>query len=393
MKVVQINATCGSGSTGRLCVEISKLLTADNKENYVFFASHSTNYNLGKKYVKPIELNLASVKSRLFGNWGFNTKIPTRRLLKQLKEINPDIVHLHNVHGQNVNITALFKYFKKNNTKLLWTFHDCWAFTAYCPHFDMIGCEKWKTECQNCPYRKNVSWFFDRSKTMFQRKKKLFSGLDLTVITPSQWLANLVKQSFLKEYPVTVINNGIDLSVFKPALSDFRNKYNVGNRYIVLGVAFDWDNRKGLDVFLSLANRLGDNYKVVLVGTNSEVDKLLPNNVISIHRTQNQHELAAIYTAADVFVNPTREENYPTVNMESIACGTPVVTFATGGSPEIVDASCGIVVPKNDVEAMLKAVQTVCEEKAFTAEACLEYAQNFDNDKRLYNYLALYRGV
>lgn len=216
----------------------------------------------------------------------------------------------------------------------------------------------------------------------------------MTLVTPSEWLAGLVKQSFLKDYPIRVINNGIDLEVFKPTPSNFRETYGCGDKKIALGVAFGWGARKGLDVFLDLAKRLdSERYQIVLVGTDENVDKQLPNTVISIHRTQNQTELAKIYTAADVFVNPTREENYPTVNMEALACGTPVLTFQTGGSPEILDVTCGSVVPKNDIDALYREIIRICETAPYSIEACLKKAKQFDKNEKFQEYIDLYRNL
>ena len=213
----------------------------------------------------------------------------------------------------------------------------------------------------------------------------------MTIVTPSQWLADLVKKSFLKDYPVKVINNGIDLSVFKPTESDFRQKHGIGDKYMLLGVADSWGARKGLDVFIELSNRLdAAKYQIVLVGTNEVVDKQLPDNIISVHRTQDQKELAGIYSAANLFVNPTREENYPTVNMESIACGTPVLTFRTGGSPEIPDETCGAVVDCDDIDALESEIIRITKEKPFSQEACLKRAEAFDKDKLFREYVDLY---
>ena len=213
----------------------------------------------------------------------------------------------------------------------------------------------------------------------------------MTIVTPSEWLASLVKESYLKDYPVKVINNGIDLNIFKPTESDFIKKYALENKYIVLGVAFGWGRRKGLDVFIELAKRLDEEkYKIVLAGTDDNVDKLLPDNIISIHRTQNQTELAEIYTAADVFANPTREENYPTVNMEALACGTPVVTFNTGGSPEMLDETCGAAVAKDDNDAMYNEIIRICEKKPYSMEACIKKAKGFDKNEKFGEYIRLY---
>ena len=214
----------------------------------------------------------------------------------------------------------------------------------------------------------------------------------MTIVTPSQWLAGLVKESYLKDYPVRVINNGIDVDVFKPSDSNFRVQHNIPtNKFILLGISFGWGKRKGLDVFVELANRLASNkYQIVLVGTDEKVDKLLPPNIISIHTTQNQKELAEIYTAADLFVNPTREENYPTVNMEALACGTPVLTFKTGGSPEIIDETCGSVVPCDDIDALESEIRRICETNPYSTEDCLKRAESFDMNLRFKEYVKLY---
>lgn len=393
MRIVQINTTCGVGSTGKICVGISQVLSAESIENYVLYSARENGYGLGigcstKKYI-----SFQSLKSRIFGNYGFNSKRATGKIINELERIKPDIVHLHNIHGHDCDLEMLFTYFKERKTKLIWTFHDCWAFTGYCSHFVMMKCNKWISGCNDCVQMNSFSFFFDRSSYLYEKKKQLFTGLDLTIVTPSQWLADLVKQSFLKDYPVKVINNGIDLSIFKPSESEFRKKYALENKKVILGVSFGWNSRKGIDVFVDLAGRLPDEYIIVLVGTDAKVDKELPENIISIHRTQNQRELAEIYSASDVFVNPTREENYPTVNMESIACGTPVITFRTGGSPEILDETCGSVVDCDDVDALEREIIRVCTESPYSKEACIKKAQEFDQNERFKEYLELYERV
>ncbi len=390
MKIVQINATCGRGSTGKICVGISRLLTEQGVENYILYTSGRSDYPLGISCADDRYIRRQALKSRVYGNWGFNSRRATRRMIAELERIRPDIVHLHNLHGHGCDLDMLFSYFKAHNTKLIWTFHDCWSFTGYCTYFDLVACDKWRTGCDGCPQKRAHTWFLDRSHTLYERKKALFAGLDLTIVTPSQWLAELVGDSFLGNYPTKVIHNGIDLSVFHPTESNFREENGLTDKYIVLGVAFDWGVRKGLDVFTRLADRLDDRYRIVLVGTDDAVDRTLPANILSIHRTQNQQELAAIYSAADVFANPTREENYPTVNMESIACGTPVVTFRTGGSPEILGDVGGIAVDKNDIAAMQAALRYICEDRPIDRSTLTSAAQAFDQSLRNREYLALY---
>lgn len=392
MKIVQINTTCGAGSTGKICSAIASLLDQNHVENYIFYSSGRSFDSHGKKYLSSWDEKLQALCSHIYGNYGFNTFFATKRLLKELDAISPDVVHLHNIHGHNANLELLFNYFKKNpNIKIYWTFHDCWAFTGYCTHFTIEKCDKWISGCHNCPQYRKYSYFFDRSDTLYNRKKELFTGLDMTIITPSKWMAGLVSQSFLKDYPIKVINNGIDLSIFQPKSSNFKAKYNIStDKYILLGVAFSWGTSKGLDVFIELADKLPEKYQIVLVGTNKEIDRQLPNNIISIHRTKNQSELAEIYSAADLLINPTREETYPTVNMESIACGTPVLTFCTGGSPEILDETCGCVVDCDDKKALKNEVIRISTQKSFSLYSCLKKAKAFNANERFREYTDLY---
>ena len=393
MKIVQINATCGVGSTGKICVGISEVLAEKNIENYILYSSKSNGYKYGIKCSDDNYIKMQALKSRILGNYGFNSKKATRRIIDELERIKPDIVHLHNIHGHDCNLEMLFTYFKRKKTKLIWTFHDCWAFTGYCPHFTMVNCDKWQTQCTQCVKSREQSWIFDKSSMLFEKKKQLFEGLDLTIVTPSQWLSKLVKQSFLRDYPVKVINNGIELNVFRPNESNFIQRYRLENKKIVLGVSFGWNKSKGLDVFVDLAKRLPDDYQIILVGTDSGVDRFLPDKIVSVHRTQNQQELAEIYSSADVFVNPTREENYPTVNMESLACGTPVLTFRTGGSPEMLDETCGSVVDCDDVDALGKEIIRICTEKPYPKEACIKKSKEFDRNERYREYLKLYERI
>ncbi len=395
MVVVQINLSCTWGSTGGICDSVSKLLTKKNIENYIFY-TYGRNPQKRPNYIRYGNLvheKFQSLKSRVLGNYGFNSILATRYLIKKLEEIKPDIVHVHNIHGHDCHFERLFSYLRKNHIKVFYTFHDCWAFTGYCPHFSMAKCYNWKNGCGNCVLRKRYSWFFDKSKMNLNRKRMALNGLDLTIVTPSNWLAGLVKQSFLKDYPIKVINNGIDLSRFSPKESCFREVYKLQNKKIVLGLAMMWGAAKGIDVFIHLAKTLPNDYKIVLIGTDDGIDKQLPDSILSIHRTQNQQELVEIYSAADVFVNPTREDTYPTVNMEALACGTPVLTFRTGGSPEMLDETCGSVVDCDDIDALEKEIIRICEEKPYTKQACIKKAKEFDKNERFKEYLELYERI
>ncbi len=394
MKVVQIN-TLPNGSTGKIAYQLCELTNQKDGCEAYFFCGNWVKPPLPqvKSFGTKAENLFSMLLSQISGLQNSFSVLGTLQLLVRLRKIKPDIIHLHNLHLWVINIPMLMRYIKKRKVKVVWTLHDCWSFTGHCPHFDMIGCDKWKTGCFDCPqYREYPKSLFDNSKYMYRLKKKWFTGVEnMTLVTPSEWLAGLVKQSFLKDYPIRVINNGIDLEAFKPTPSNFRETYGCGDKKIVLGVAFGWGERKGLDVFLDLAKRLNsERYQIVLVGTDENVDKQLPNTVISIHRTQNQTELAKIYTAADVFVNPTREEVFGLVNIEALACGTPGVTFNTGGSPECYDATCGSVVPKNDVDALYREIIRICETKPYSRESCVKKAVEFDKNEKFKAYIRLY---
>lgn len=397
MKVLQINSVCGVGSTGRIATDLYKVMKENGIESKIAFGigdAENIPQEDAFKFGNKFDYYIHNAVSRITDRAGFYSKLNTLKLLKFIKSYEPDIIHIHTIHGYYVNIEILFDFLKEYNKPVIWTLHDCWSFTGHCAHFDLIGCTKWKTRCYNCPiHREYPKSFTDNSKYMYNLKKQFFTGVEnLTIVTPSQWLADLVKQSFLKDYTIRVINNGINLDVFKPIENDIKIKYQCENKYLVLGVAFGWSKKKGLDVFIELAKRLDENkYKIMLVGTDKNIDKNLPDNIISVHRTQNQYELAKIYSAADLFVNPTREENYPTVNMESLACGTPVLTFNTGGSPEIIDETCGIVVEKDDIDSMYNEIINICENNVFTKETCLKKSKEFDKNKKYREYVELYK--
>lgn len=318
----------------------------------------------------------------------------TKDLIKKIKEINPDLIHMHVLHDNFLNYRILFNYLIKTNIPIVWTFHDCSPLTGQCPCFDIVNCDKWINGCHNCPqtHIEPKSLFLDTSKSMWEYKKDCFTLInDLTVVMPSNWLANLVKKSYFKNKDIRTIRNGIDLNVFKPINSEFKKENNISDKHIVLGVASYWGERKGLDVFIKLSRILSDDYKIVLIGTNDEIDRNLPENIISIHRTFNKEELVKIYSCADVFVNPTREDNFPTVNMEALACGIPVITFNTGGSPEIIDETCGSVVEKNNIDKLKDEIIRVCMEKPYKKESCLSRAKYFDKQETSKQYIELFK--
>lgn len=394
MRIVQINGGA-KGSTGKIMMGIAEVARAQGHEVMCASPITTTNRDAGEDcgYYRIGTFNGRRLNVALARITGFNgcfAWFETYKLLKKIDEFKPDIIHLHNLHDSYINLPMLFSYIKKHNVPTVWTLHDCWAFTGQCPHFTIVKCYKWKVGCHNCPqYKEYPASLYDNTKKMWQLKKKWFTGVkNMTIVTPSEWLAGLAKESYLKEYPIQVINNGIDLDVFKPTKSDFREKYGISpSECVILGVSFGWNYKKGLDCFVKLRNELNEQYRIVLVGTDSSIDKQLPSGIVSIHRTQNQKELAEVYSAADVFFNPTREEVLGLVNLESLACGTPVVTFNTGGSPECIDEYSGIIVEEGD------DIKTVFEKKTYAnimEENCIKRAQQFKENEVYLKYLNIY---
>ena len=392
MKIVGINAV-SYGSTGTIMRNIAEVARKNGIE-YHTFSKRVKGENPKYDYHHYIcSYRAAQLSARLSSYTGFEgiwNIYDTHKLIKQLKRIKPDIIHIHNLHGWYINLPMLFKYIKKSNINVVWTLHDCWAFTAKCPYFQMANCNKWKTECKKCPqlsiYPQQKT---DFTKQMFRLKRKWFTGIEkMTIVTPSKWLADLVVMSFLKDNRIKVINNGIDLEVFRPLKSDFKDIHDLQNLKIVLGVASDWGVRKGLDVFNNLADTLPEEYKIVLVGVGNQND--ISEKIIKIPSAKAT-QLAQIYSAADVFVNPTREDNYPTVNVEALACGTPVVTFDTGGSSEIVRlTNGGIVVEKDNIKDLIKAIITVSSNSEYNFS---RYSQVFDMNSKFIEYCSLYKEI
>lgn len=335
MKIVQIN-TFSNKSTGNIMNSIHNYLLKKNEESFIVWGrGRKTNDNNELYLDDKIGVYIHGLYTRITDKTGFASKKATRKLLHYLDDIKPDIVHLHNIHGYYVNIKMLFEYLSKKNIKVVWTLHDCWPFTGHCTHFLYKKCNKWKNGCYKCPqlnfYPKS---YVDNSKWNYNAKKKIFNLKEILIVTPSNWLAKLCKESFLKNNKIIVINNGINQKIFTYRKSNFKSKYGIENKKIILGISSDWTERKGFNDFIELSSKLTDDYVIVLVGLSKKHMKKLPSNIIPIERTNNQIELADIYNASDVFFNPTYEDNYPTVNLEASACGVPVFTYDSGGSIE-----------------------------------------------------------
>ena len=355
-----VNVVCGIRSTGRICTDLADALAEQGHEVKIAYGRETVPEKYQKYAVRistDLDVKFHGIKARLFDACGFGSKRATEKFIEWVKEYDPDVIHLHNIHGYYINIEVLFDYLRTCGKKIIWTLHDCWSFTGHSAYCDAINCKRWIEGCYKCPqteeYPKSL---IDRAKRNWNRKKRIFTDIpNLTIVTPSNWLASLVKQSFLKESPVQVIHNGIDTSQFHPMENNFKSDYGIEDAMMLLGVSTSWDDMKGYSDYLKLADMLGEGYKVVLVGLTKEQKEKLPANVIGIERTNSVRELVQIYSAADLFVNLSYCENYPTVNLEAIACGTPVLTYRTGGSPE--SACGGIVIKRGDLDAVVKELK------------------------------------
>lgn len=368
MRVLLLNEVLGTTSTGKICAGIAEDFEAQGNEVKVAFgrwADVPEKYQrFAHRFGSDGEVRIHGVLTRVFDAQGCGSKYATKKFLKWANEYDPDLLWIHNIHGYYINYKFLFNWIKSRpQMKVQWTLHDCWAFTGHCVYFTMCNCEKWKTGCEHCPQKKEypASLFLDRSKKNYKEKKEAYTGVkNLILITPSKWLADLTRESFLKEYPVEIRYNTIDTSVFKATQSNFKKEFGIVGKKVVLGVSNAWQEpRKGLKDFYKLAERLCSDYVIVLVGLTDDLIKTLPLGIIGIKKLDSVQELAGIYSEAEVLVNPTYEDNFPTVNMEAEACGTRVITYASGGAPETIHMSESVAVKPGDIEEVVRMIKGV----------------------------------
>lgn len=361
MKILIVNSVAGIRSTGRIVTNLAEQFIENGHECKIAYGRETVPekyQNICYKIGTTIGCYINVLKARMFDNEGFNAKKATKKFIKWANNYNPDVLWLHNLHGYYINIEILFDWIKSRpDMEVRWTLHDCWSFTGHCSYFSAAKCIKWKDGCSNCCQKANYprTIFIDSSKKNYERKKAAFCGVEkLTLITPSKWLSGLVNNSFLREYKVEVVYNTIDETVFRPTPSDFRQRHDLTGKKILLGVAAIWDERKGLRDFLELNQLLDNSWKIVLVGLSDKQIKNIPKNILCIKRTNSATELAEIYTAADIFLNLTYEDNYPMVNLEAQACGTPCITYNTGGSVESVPSNN--IVEQHDFEKIISLI-------------------------------------
>lgn len=402
MRILQINTVCGQGSTGKIAVGIADRVKQSGGDATIAFGQGNTvfepSYFFGSMWEKKLH---GLLFYRILGSQGTGSQLATKKLLAYIDQYHPDVIHLHNLHGNYLNYPMLFRYLKEMALPVVWTLHDCWSFTGLCYYFDAVGCDRWQQNCGHCPQYKEASkyQFIDNSSKNLDLKRNLFTSLGdrLTLVPVSEWMAVLLSRSFFKGTNVHVIHNGINVDIFKPHgnLAEIRKKIGVGDRIMLLDVVNNWESRKGLNDILKLHQSLKGKCAIVLVGKLPPNNQNLPNGIIHIERTKDQNELSKLYSAADVFINPTHEDNFPTTNLEALACGTPVVTYNTGGSPEAIDNEgiTGEVTEHNTPDALLNAIKRVVDNhpKSYYIKTCRERAEAMFNESIQFGeYIKLY---
>ena len=404
--LLQIDACRNCGSTGRINEQIGLLAEQNGWTSYIAHGSRYVNPSRLKsiQVVSKLEEYWHAVENKIFDNHGLSSRIATRRFIKKIKEINPTIVHLHTIHGYYINYKILFDYLSKANIPVVWTLHDCWNFTGHCAYFDFHGCEKWKSMCYDCPARRTYpsSCFFDRSKKNYKLKKEYFTSVkSMTLVPVSNWLANLVNESFFKSYSnirVQTIHNGVDINVFKPQLESSNIRRRIGvtsTNFIAIACATEWSRRKGINDYIQLSKQVSANTKLVLVGISDELKHQLPNDIIAISRTENVQELVSLYSLADVVLNLSYEETFGLTSVEGMACGTPTIVYNATASPELVTEQVGFIIEKGDIMGVKDAMDIIAYKGKITySSACRERAISlFNKDNKFQEYIDLYESI
>lgn len=395
--LLQINSVCNSGSTGRIAEGIGNVAIKNGWTSYIAYGryanpSKSKTIKIGSKLDNYIQV----FNTRVFDRHGYNSKRATKKLIEQINDIKPDIIHLHNIHGYYLNMELLFNFLSSINIPVVWTLHDCWAYTGHCTHYAFVQCDKWKTHCGKCPeihvYPKS---YMDNSFKNFDLKKRLFNSIkDLNLIPVSRWLENETKQSFLSGNKITQIYNGVDIKTFNPKdPSKIKIDRRIAGKFIILGAAGTWSKRKGIDDFVVLSKLLEKDEIIILVGISKAQKKELPENIIGITKTESVDELSLYYNLSDVFVNLTWEDSFSMTNLEALACGTPVVTYKTGGAVETIeDSVTGYIVQQGNIDEVKKMIQKIKHKgKEYFSQECRQRAVKcFNKEDRFKEYIRLY---
>ena len=396
-KLLQINASVNTGSIGRISEQIGQKVMEQGWESYIAYGRPDY-LNLSKskliKVGRMLNVYEHYLENRIFDNEGLASRIPTKQFIKKIEEIKPDIIHLHNIHDHWLNYKILFEYLNTLDTPIVWTQHDCWAFTGGCMHFVHTNCEKWKSECEKCSYSKKL---LDKSKKQFNLRKQFFvTNKNLVLVPVSYWLENEVKQSFFRNHQVVPILNGVDINSFKPLKqTNVRERYRIGDRFMLVGLATAWSARKGLKDYLELSKHISDDEVIVLVGLRKKQIENLPKNIIGIERTSNVQELAELYSTADIVLNLSYEETFGLTTVEGFACGTPGIVYNKTASPELIEEGVGYVVEAGNIVQLLNAIKEIKQKgKEYYSDNCRKRAENnYDKDKSFSKYIELYNNL
>jgi glycosyltransferase involved in cell wall biosynthesis len=397
MRVLEINTVCSYGSIGRISTELARMLEKKGDECLIAYGRGGRpdgvqSFRFGSRW--SVYLHVAM--SRITDRHGYYSKQATRQLIRKIREYDPDLIHLHNVHGYYVNLELLFTFLRQYGRPVVWTLHDCWSYTGHCAYYSAAECDRWRTVCGHCPQKRAYpgSIFLDHSKVNYQKKREWFTSVpNLQLVTPSEWLKKEVEHSFFSGTPCEVIPNGINLELFRPVESDIKQRFGIGNRRLLLGVANIWDERKGLQDFIALSSQLSPEYQIVLIGLARAQIADLPKNILGLERTQNTEELAAWYSASDIYINTSIEETMGLTTAEAICCGTPVIAYDATAIPETVKDGCGIVVEAGNVGAVVSAVAEIEASLEQYRNSCIHTRPVFRSEAAYGRYYELYNAV
>ena len=395
IKVIQINTTCNWGSTGHIAEGIGNAIINTGGKNYILYGRYGNPSNsYAYKYNKKIDFYYHILQTRLFDRHGLASNIATRKIIDAIRQLKPNIIHLHNIHGYYLNYKILFKFLSETNIPIVWTLHDCWSYTGHCAYYSYIKCERWKIGCHNCPQTTSYpsTWCFDRSENNYLDKKYFFTSVkNMTIVPVSNWLANELKSSFLNKYPIKVIHNGINLDIFCPQ-KIHKKDFGVDDKFVILGVASNWEKRKGLNDFIYLRTLLPSEFIIILIGLSESQIKKMPKGIIGIRRTNNVQELAKYYSVSDVYINFSVEETFGMTTCESLACGTPIIVYNSTACPEIVSKDTGFIIEPGDFESVIDAIQKIkILGKNKYQNICRQRAvQHFNKEDKYIEYINLY---
>lgn len=396
IKLLQINVDANNGSNGSIARDIGSIALSKGWESYIAYGrrhipSDSQLIRVGNDF----DVKVHGLLTRLFDLHGLGSIAVTRRFIRKVKKIKPDIVHLHNIHGYFINYKILFEYLIKNDIPVVWTFHDCWPFTGHCGYFESYNCLKWRELCHSCPAAHSypTSWFFDRSKNSFELKKKLFTApRELNVVTVSKWLKGLVDESFFGKYPVKVVYDGIDTDSFVHRESTLRQQYDLEGKFILMSAAANWSNAKGWNDYIKLSEMLPEDCVIMLLGVTESQKAELPPKIIAVSRVEGKEKLAEYYSMADILLNLSYQETFGMTTAEAMACGTPGISYNRTACPELISPDTGLVVEAGDMEQILSAIAEIRRNgKQYYAEACRQRVlDHFDFKKVNMAYFDIY---